>query len=101
MRENRKAITSDPEELIDHLRKASILRNVLCHGSWNRRPDERGRSQPLYINKNNEIVETPIDLAYLNQVQRHTAELACAVINTVTQMGYQFPGSNGPGNPIW
>jgi len=99
--ENPKATISDLEEGIDHLRKASIVRNVLCHGSWNRRPDAQGRSLPLFINKRNEIFETPIDLAYLNQVQRHTAELACAVINTVTQMGYQFPGSNGPGNPIW
>jgi hypothetical protein len=27
--------------------------------------------------------------------------LACAVMNTVTQMGYQFPGSSGPGKPIF
>jgi hypothetical protein len=101
VRENPKATISNLEELIDHLRKASTIRNVLCHGSWNRRPDEQGRSQPWFINKRNEIFETPIDLAYLNQVHRHSAELACAVINTVTQMGYQFPGSNGPGNPIW
>jgi hypothetical protein len=99
--ENPKATISDLEEVIGHLRKASIIRNVLCHGSWNRRPDEQGRSLPRFINRKNEIFETPINLAYLNQVQRHTAELACAVINTVTQMGYQFPGSNGPGNPIW
>lgn len=99
--ENPKATISDLEEIIGHLRKASIVRNVLCHGSWSSRPDEQGRSLPLFINKKNEIFQTPIDLAYLNQVQRHTAELACAVINTVTQMGFQFPGSNGPGNPIW
>jgi hypothetical protein len=99
--ENPKATINDLEEVTGHLRKASIVRNVLCHGSWNRRPDERGRSLPLFINNKNEIFETPIDLAYLNQVQRHTAEFACAVINTVAQMGYQFPGSNGPGNPIW
>jgi len=99
--ENPKATISDLEEVIGYLRKASIVRNVLCHGSWNRRPDEQGRSLPLFINKKIEIFETPIDLAYLNQVQRHTAELACAVTNTVTQMGYQFPGSNGLENPIW
>ncbi len=98
--ENQKATISNPEELIDHLRKASVIRNVLCHGSWNRPPDELGQSLPLFINRNNDIFETSIDLAYLKQVQRHTAELACAVINTVTQMGYRFPGSNGPGNPI-
>ncbi|MGC1861663.1 MAG: hypothetical protein WA733_11190 [Methylocystis sp.] len=101
VRENPKATISNLEELIEHLRKASIVRNVLCHGSWNRRPDEQGRSLPLFINKNNEIFETPIDLAFLVQVQRGATELACAVVNTVTHMGYQFPGSNGPGSPVW
>lgn len=99
--ENPKATISNLEELIDLLRKASQVRNVLCHGSWNRRPDDQGRSLPFFVNKNNEIFETPVDLAYLNQVQRHTAELACAVISTVTHMGYQFPGSTGPGKSVW
>lgn len=101
VRENPKATISNLEELIDHLRNASAIRNVLCHGSWNRRPDSQGRSLPFFVNRNGEIFETPIDLMYLNQVQRHTTELACAVISTVTQMGYQFPGSTGPGKPIW
>lgn len=100
VRENPKAIVSNLEELIDHLRESSRIRNVLCHGSWNRWPDEQGRSVPFFINKKNQIFETPIDQAYLNQVQRHVAELACHVINTVTLMGYQFPGSNGPGKSI-
>jgi hypothetical protein len=101
VRENPKATIRNLEELIDRLRKASTIRNVLCHGSWNRRPDNRGRSLPFFVNRNSEIFETPIDLVYLNQVQRHATELACAVISTVTQMGYQFPGSTGPGQLIW
>ena len=100
VREHPKAPISNLGELIDRLRKASSIRNVLCHGSWNRRSDEQGRSLPLFINKNNEIFGTPIDLAYLVQVQRHTTELACAVMNTVTLMGYRFPGSKGPGKKI-
>jgi len=42
-----------------------------------------------------------MDREFIDQVQRHTANLACAVINTVTQMGWQFPGSQGPGKTIW
>jgi len=100
VRENPNATISDLEELLDDLRKASAMRNVLCHGSWNRRPDDHGRSLPLFVNKNNEIFETPIDLGFLIQMQEGTTQLACAVVNTVTHMGFQFPGSNGPGNPI-
>lgn len=101
VRENPKATISNLDDLIDHLRKASTIRNVLCHGSWNHRPDNQGQSPPFFVNKNNELFETPVDLAYLNQVQQHVAELACNVINTVMLMGYQFPGSNGPGKSIW
>ncbi len=101
VRENPKATISNLDDLTDHLRKASTIRNVLCHGSWNRRPDNQGRSLPFFVNRNSKVFETPVDLAYLNQVQRHATELACAVISTVTQMGYQFPGSTGPGEPIW
>jgi hypothetical protein len=72
MREYSKATITNLDELIDHLRKASTIRNVLCHGSWNRRPDEQGRSLPLFVNKNNEIFKTPSDLAFLVQVQQHT-----------------------------
>jgi hypothetical protein len=99
VRENSKATISNLDELLEDLRKASRVRNVLCHASW-RLPDKHGRSLPLFINKQNEKFDTPVDLAFLVQLQRHVTELACAVINTITHMGYQFPGSNGPGNPI-
>src|SRR5690606_32245141 len=86
-------------ELIADLRAAAVVRNVMCHGSWGM-PDDADRSLPLFVNKRIEKFETPIDIAYLEQLQRHTAELACAVINTVTHMGWQFPGSSGPEDPI-
>jgi len=35
--------------LIDRLRKAATLRNVLCHGSWNKKPDAEGRSIPFFV----------------------------------------------------
>ncbi len=88
------------DELVVNLRKASVTRNVLCHGSW-KIPDKGGKSLPLFVNKKKEVFQTSIDVAYLKQVQRHVAELICAVISSVTAMGWQFPGSNGPGLPIW
>lgn len=88
------------DELIADLRAAAVVRNVICHGSWGM-PDDAGRSLPLFVNKRIEKFETPIDTTYLDQLRRHTAELACAVINTVTHMGWQFPGSSGPGDPIF
>lgn len=87
-------------ELVADLRNAAVIRNALCHGSW-RSPDAEGRSVPLFVNNKKEIFETAVDVVFLNQVQRHVAELSCDVINSVTQQGWQFPGSNGPGKPIY
>jgi hypothetical protein len=90
--------------LIAHLREAASLRNVLCHGSWNKKPDAEGCSTPFFVTglgEKQRIFDSPIDIAYLQQVQRAVAELACEVINTVTHMGWQFPGSRGPGISVW
>jgi hypothetical protein len=100
VRANTGATITNIDELVENLRKASVIRNVLCHGSW-KIPDKEGKSLPLFVNKNKEVFQTSIDVAYLQQVQRHVAELICAVISSVTVMGWQFPGSNGPGLPIW
>lgn len=100
VRANSSATITNLNELLEDLRKASAVRNVLCHGSWGV-PDDQGRSIPLYVDKKNRVFQTPIDVPYLQQVQRHAVELACAVINTVTHMGWQFPGSRGPGNPVF
>lgn len=91
--------TDDIDELLSDLREASKIRNVLCHGSW-RMPDSNGASIPLFVNRQGEVFETAIDYHFINQVQRQAADLACSVINTVTHMGWQFPGSNGPGNDV-
>ncbi|WP_132543725.1 hypothetical protein [Rhodovulum euryhalinum] len=100
VRENTENTTTNFDELAEDLKKASKIRNVICHGSW-RSPDGQGFSLPLFVNKQKESFETPIDVAFLRQVQRHVAELACSVINTVTHMGFQFPGGIGPGEPIF
>jgi hypothetical protein len=100
VRANSSATITNLDDLLDHLRKASAMRNVLCHGSW-RAPDKDARSVPLFVNQKREVFQTSIDVAYLKQIQRHVAELVCVVVSTVTDMGWQFPGSTGPGLPIW
>ncbi len=82
------------------LKEASKTRNVLCHGSW-RPPNSNKASIPFFINRKMERFETPIDIEYLDQVQTHSTELICAVVDTVTRMGWQFPGTDGPGKVIW
>ena len=79
----------------------SAIRNLLCHGSWSNKPDNQGRSFPIYYNRKLEAYGAPIDIAYLQQLRDHVVELACAVINSVTLMGWQFPGSSGPGTPLY
>ena len=100
VREHPKATINNLDELLMDLKEAAIMRNVLCHGSWGS-PDDSGASLPLFVNRKMEIFDTKVDCAFLNQVQMHAASLACEVINTVTHMGFQFPGSSGPGVKIW
>ena len=99
VREHPKASFKDLDDLLLHLRESSRIRNVLCHGSW-RAPNSEGASIPLFIDNKRNVFETPVDCAFLDQVQRHVAELSCAVENSVTCMGWQFPGSSGPGRTI-
>lgn len=100
VRDHPMATVSNLDELLDDLRKASALRNVICHGSW-RTPDANEASIPFFVNRQKEVFETAIDRRFLLQLQSHAADIVCAVINTVTHMGWQFPGSGGPGKVIW
>lgn len=100
VREHPNAIISNLPELLDDMRAATKIRNVLCHGSWHR-PDQNGGSIPFLVSRQNELFETPIDSAWLEQTREHVVTLICDVINTVTHMGWQFPGSVGRGVPIW
>jgi hypothetical protein len=90
----------DFDTLLADLREACKIRNAICHGSW-RKPDSEGLSVLFYVNRQDEIFDTPIGVAFLEQLQRSTMDLACSVIDTVTHMGWQFPGSNGPGHVVW
>lgn len=100
VRDNSNATIENLDDLLNNLREASKIRNVLCHGSW-RMPNSNGASLPFFVNRQAEVFETPIDVSFLNQVQKHAVGLICAVINTVTYMGWQFPSSNGPGEAVW
>lgn len=94
------ATISNLDELLEQLKETSKLRNVICHGSW-RTPNSEGASIPFFVNRQQEKFETAIDVAFLFQLQKRVSELACAVVETVTHMGWQFPGSSGPGKVIW
>lgn len=98
-RDNPDTTTENVSDLVEDIKSAAILRNVLCHGSW-RAPNANGAAIPLFINRQKEVFETPIDVAYLRQIQAHVAYLSCCVVDTVTHMGWKFPGGAGPGRRI-
>jgi hypothetical protein len=100
VREHPNATIENLEDLIEQLKEAAKIRNVICHGSW-RTPNSEGASVPFFVNRQQERFDTAIDAAWLAQLQKHISELICAVINTVTHMGWQFPGGDGPGRIIW
>jgi hypothetical protein len=99
VRNNPAATIENIDELVEHIKKATVIRNVLCHGSW-RTPNANGASVPLFVNRHQQVFDTAIDIGYLRQVQTHVTELACSVMDTVTHMGWQFPGGAGLGKPI-
>jgi len=92
VKENQNARVENVDGLIELIKDAADVRNIVCHASW-RVPDAQGKSLPFFVNRRNEVVETKMDIQYLRQMQDHAAGLACTVIDTVTQMGWQFPGS--------
>ena len=96
VRDHGGADTEGLNVIVSEMWKAATIRNVLCHGSW-RKPDSGGRSLPVFVNRSDMLFDTPVDVAFLTQTQRATADLAVAVINSVTQMGWRFPGASGPG----
>ena len=99
VRNHEGATISNLDALLTDLCRASKYRNVLCHGSWYP-PDENGKSLPFFVNKKQEMFQIPIDAPFLEEMRKHLVELVCSVRNSVTQMGFTFPGSGGPGNPV-
>ena len=96
--------TENVGELVADIKKATELRNILCHGTW-MLPDNEGKSLPRFSKKDRatgKIVQFSdnIGIEYLSQVQAHVTDLICSVVDTITHMGYQFPGGAGPGKPF-
>ena len=88
------------DELVQAIKDAAKLRNILCHASW-RVPDQEGKSLPFFVSLKKQVCETKFDIASLRRIHDHVRELACDVIDSVTLTGYAFPGMDGPGERIW
>jgi hypothetical protein len=106
VRRNKTANFPEIDTLEASIKLAAESRNAICHGFW-RMPDASGMSELSYFRvpgkkvANLQKFETRIDIAWLSQLRAEVLELACDVIDSVTVMGYQFPSSAGPGEPIW
>jgi hypothetical protein len=100
VRDHHDANFTNVGDLVDDIKKASKIRNALCHGSWHA-PDASGKADLYYFDKVDGKFGAPIDIPWLKQVQAHVVDLICNVINSVTVMGWEFPGGAGPGKPIW
>lgn len=88
------------EDLVSDIKELADVRNVICHGSW-RRPDAAGKSLPLFVDKKGSKNDRHFDVSDLLLVQRQVVEIIATVIDTVTHMGFQFPGGAGPGKRPW
>lgn len=100
VRQHPNADDTELDILLNELIKASKLRNALCHGTWEP-PNSQGASRPFFIDRKLQLFETPIDRKKMDQIRQRVTELSCEVINSVTQLGFQFPGTSGPGTPIY
>lgn len=94
------ANTENLDELILNLRKGTEFRNILCHGSWGL-PNENGASIPFYVNSKNEKFNSPIDVEFLRKIRHCVVELICDVKDSITLMGWNFPGGHDIGKTIW
>lgn len=98
-RENPETSTENVPDLVDAIKNAAVIRNVLCHGSWSRNGADEA-TVPFFVNRKLEVFDTPVDVHYLKTVQAHVADLTCSVVDVITHMGWQFPGGAGPGKAI-
>lgn len=102
VKENTNSTIMNIEELVSSLTKAAELRNVICHASWDNRPDANGATIPRYFRKRDtKRFDGPINASYLIKIQQEVRHLICDVTDSVTTMGFTFPGTIGPGKPVW
>ena len=98
--ENEKTKGEDCAGLIKELKEAKDIRNVLCHGSWGK-PDDEGRTVPKFVNRKLAPFDTQIDIEFLRTTRKAVVGLTCDVCDSVTSLGFQFPGSKSPGQVLW
>jgi hypothetical protein len=98
--ENQRTKGNDYSNQIAGLKQAKDIRNALCHGSWGK-PDDVGHTVPKFVNWKLEIFETPVDPKFLRQTRAALRHMICDVLDSVTSVGYQFPGSDSPGDQLW
>lgn len=98
--EHQGPVPENLDDLIEDIKRAADIRNAISHGSWHQ-PDAAGKSELFFFNRRAEKFEDRIDVDYLKRVQVFVVDLICSVISTVTVLGWQFPGSAGPGEAIW
>lgn len=96
VREHPKSKIENIEDLLSQLKETAKIRNVICHSSWGL-PNSQGATTPFFVNKKKEVFQTEVDALFLPQLQKDITKLIVEIINTVTYMGWQFPGTNGPG----
>lgn len=94
--ENERTKSNDYSAQLAELREAKDIRNALCHGSWDI-PDDQGRAVPKFVNRKLMIFETPVDVQFLKQTRSALRHIICDILDSVTSVGYQFPGSGSPG----
>ncbi|TXL12198.1 hypothetical protein BMR05_15770 [Methylococcaceae bacterium HT4] len=73
------------KEGLDGLDEIVKDRNLLCHAAWGL-PNKEGKSLAIYVNNDEEksYLETPIGTEFLQQIQKHTAELIYLVMEIST-----------------
>lgn len=98
--ENPRTKGKDYSAQLEELRQAKDIRNALCHGSWSK-PDDQGHSVPKFVNRKLLVFDTPVDVQFLVQTRAGLRHIICDILDSVTSVGYQFPGSDGPGEKLW
>lgn len=91
---------NDYTGLITGLSMAKDIRNVLCHCSWGI-PDDQGQTVPRFVNRKLQVFETPVDTQFLQTTRKAVMGMTCDVLDSVTSLGVQFPGSESPGQQLW
>lgn len=97
---NSKTKELDHAALLAKLKAAKDIRNVLCHASWGK-PDDKGAIVPRFVNRSLLVFATPVDIAFLKSTRAELRHLICDILDSVTSVGYQFPGSGSPGEQAW